>query len=63
MIYRFKVAYNINGKPYTGEMTYDEKEIQMTLSRRIRTAFPEATAIKIDAIPDEQLTLPIKGAK
>lgn len=49
MKYKFKATYMLNAKPQTHEMEYDSEDVIKTLERRLKTAFPNATSIVIEA--------------
>lgn len=52
--------FSIDGKPQNMPMQYEEKDIITTLTRRIKTAFPNAVSINITR--DEQ-QLPLSAGK
>lgn len=54
---KFLAKFNINGKPNDHSMEYDSIDIIKTLERRLKTAFPNATDIRIAHQEDEQLPL------
>lgn len=43
----FRVTYKIDGENHVMKMEYDTKDIEKTLTRRLTTAFPNATSIAI----------------
>lgn len=45
----FNVTYKIDGKDNKTTMEYDTKDAVATLERRLKTAFPHATSIVIEA--------------
>lgn len=47
MKYNFKAVFKIDGKEMSHAMEYDSADVIKTLERRLRTAFPNATAITI----------------
>lgn len=63
MIHRFNATYDVNGQKQKTEMTYDDADIRSTLRRRLQTAFPNATNINIERVPEEQLSLNTREKK
>lgn len=43
----FTAKYNIDGNTHEQKMEYDTKDVQKTLERRLKTAFPNATGVAI----------------
>lgn len=52
MQHNFITSFDINGEPKTMDQSYSDTEIIKSLTRRITTAFPNATNIYIIRKPE-----------
>jgi hypothetical protein len=48
MLYKYNVSYTLDGKPVKTTMEYNSDDVKATLTRRLKTAFPNAQSISID---------------
>lgn len=54
----FLASYNIDGQKNQQRMEYDTKDIEKTLERRLKTAFPNASGITI-VLDDQPAAAPL----